>query len=117
MWDFSDEGYKKFKEESEKSISVDLGHSTDEYFQNWKVCLLSIMSRCFLKKTIGLARRSLKLSDGRKNIRRILQLEAKRGKVQRAVVKQYFNILKSKEIMRLEQQRADRLKKNSIPLN
>ena len=76
VWDFSDEGYKKFKEESEKSISVDLGHSTDEYFENWKACLLSIMSRCFLKKTIGLARRSLKLSDGRKNIRRILQLEA-----------------------------------------
>ena len=71
------------------------------------------MGRCFLKKTIGHSKRTLKLSNGRKNIRRILQLEAKGGKVQRAVVKKYFDILRSKEIIRLEQHRANTLRRTA----
>ena len=90
VWNLTNEGYVNYREETEKKLSVDVGRSTDEYYQNWSGSLLSIMNRCFLKKTIGNTKRSLKLSDGRKNIRRILQVEAKRGKVQRAVVKKYF---------------------------
>ena len=113
IWDFTDEGFRKFREESDKKVLVKPGSTTDQYFQNWSCSLLSIMSTCFSKKTVGGAKRLFKLGDGRKNIRRILQLEAKRGKVQRSVVKLYFDILKSKELARLEQHRADRLKKTA----
>ena len=113
VWNLTQDGYDKFKEESDKKVNVEPGCSTDQYFQNWSTSLLTIMGRCFLKKTIGHSKRTLKLSNGRKNIRRILQLEAKGGKVQRAVVKKYFDILRSKEIIRLEQHRANTLRRTA----
>ena len=56
------------------------------------------------------------MNTGRKHIRWILKQEAKKGKIQRTIVKEYFKILRAKEITRLEQQRADNIRKTAVNL-
>ena len=113
VWNLNAEGYAKFKEVSENPMTVNPGTNTNSYYENWLSKLLSLMGQCFTKKTVGRGPNQAlnRLSHSRKNIRRILQNESKRGKVQRAVVKKYFEILKKKEMERIERKKAATLKK------
>ena len=113
VWNLNAEGYAKFRELSEKSITVNPGSNTNSYYENWLAKLLSLMGECFSKKTVGGGSNQALtgLSNCRKNIRRILQTESRKGKIQRLVVKKYLEILKNKEIQRIQRKKAASLKK------
>ena len=110
VWHFNTEGYVKFSESSEHIEKVRTSDNTNTYYENWLAVLLALMGDSFSKKTVGGSKKWNKLSAGRQSIRRILQIESKRGKVQRAVVKKYLEILKVKEIHHMEKKKTESLK-------
>ena len=112
VWDFTAEGYEKFKNASEENVCVRKSESSNTYYERWLGALVAIMGDCFSKKTVGGSRKGgPELNARRRKIRRILQLEAKRGKIQRAVVKKYLKVLKIKEVENIEKKKAEKLKK------
>ena len=112
VWNFTDEGYAKYSQITEDPIPLKASKSSDEAYSLWMNEVLSILQKCFVKKTVSTSDKPCKpRGAARKNLRKILLAEAKRGKVQRAVVKQYLGALHVMEATKLGNKQAEKLKK------
>ena len=117
VWNFTPAGYVKYHEASEESISIDNTSTSDDAYEQWMKSLLILLHNCFGKRTIRIGEKhSQPVGKARKNVRKILQTEAKKGKIQRALVKKYVEFLRSLEEEKLEKRRATKLKETAALL-
>ena len=90
-WVLTDEGLNKFEEET--TADMDLGDMSKDGnpYKEWTRKIDEIMHRCFVKRTVRYAEcRQETISSKGKKIRSVLRKIAKRGKIQREVVKDYI---------------------------
>ncbi len=119
VWDFSEEGFAKYGEESQKEITVSQNHSMTTVYGEWVDNFEALLGRSFYKKTIKFSR----TDDGKlnqknlKGIRSLLLPIAKRGKIQRGVVQEYVNKLVEKETILEANLRAKRLHEAMLQLS
>ena len=113
VWNFTEGGFEIFRERTSQPFTLDTTESSENMYKNWTDQLLTILADCFQKKTIGGNPKVPKISMARRNVRKILQIFAKRGKVQRALVKEYLKYLYSIEVVKIEAKRAEKLIKTA----
>ncbi len=113
VWNFNDEGFIRYEEESARHITVEHKESMTSTYAAWLDDFDSLLSNCFTKKTIKCNKRDDdELTQKHlKGVRSLLLPIAKSGKVQRAVVQEYVNILVEKESIAEANLRAKRLQK------
>ncbi len=114
-WHFSKKGMEKYQVESGESLDIDAStgstSQSSEAYEAWKGGFEKLLSKCFRKVT----RRdgAEKADDGCKKhreVRKILLVVKKRGKIQREVVAQYIQRLLKIESSQIAEARAERLK-------
>lgn len=109
VWNFTTEGFTSYQELTATEVQIDTTKPAEEVYEQWTNHLQSILAECFEKKTVGKGSQSPKLSMARRNVRNALQRMAKRGKVQRGLVKEYLKYLYKIEAVKIEARRAKKL--------
>ena len=109
VWKFTTEGFLTYRELTEPEVMLDTKKTTENLYEEWSSQLMSILAQCFQKRTVGAVTKVPKLSMERANVRKVLQKMAKRGKVQRNLVKEYVKYLCKIETTKIEAKRAEKL--------
>ena len=110
-WVLSDEGMKKYQELTESDVGLGNMRNYSEPYEAWKKTLNNIMHQCFKKKTVKQGRKEHEGGGIQAKIREVLREIAKRGKVQREIVRGYKERLIGKEASIMERRRARKLER------
>ena len=110
-WNFSEEGYNVYKEESQKEMKVKGNVDPTKAYNSWSKEFEHLLHRCFSKKTVKDKINVCPPSKKSKNIRAILSEMSKSGKIQRKVAKRYMKTVLVIESKLAAEARAKRLTK------
>ena len=90
-WNYTEEGYAAYKIESSVPMDVKWSSDSTQAYTFWTEKFEELLARCFTKKTMKIGTQGKQPASNGKNkgIRDILSTVAKRGKVQRNIVKTY----------------------------
>ena len=114
VWNFTDDGYAKYEEESIEGFSINRSLRAYAY-SKWVNEFQKILRKCFEKKTVGnKPRQSTRTSSDARNV---LKQLAKKGKVQRSVAQSYMVHLIEFETRKRAQMCAERLKRTMSQLS
>ena len=110
-WNFSKDGYDRYKEESRKELSISGSVDPTRIYEIWKTEFEKLLHVCFTKKTVKGTDKVMNISRRGKDIRAILSKSARKGKIQRQLAKRYMKFLIEIECKQAAAARARRLKK------
>ena len=103
VWNLTAEGYDKHRKALKGNIQLDSHLSPEEAYHQWQNTLTALLHNCFGKKTVRTGDVSAKpIGKTRKNVRKILREEAKKGTSQEHRSKKYIIFLHSVEEKRFE---------------
>ena len=108
-WNYSEDGYAKYKEVSQEGMEVDWHPDSTEAYNLWSMKFEHLLSRCFTKKTVKLGPRNEVKIKKTKSVRNILSSLAKKGQVQRRIAKKYLE-----RVIELETRQEAMLKTNRL---
>ena len=109
-WKFTEDGYTKYREESEAPMEVNWHPDTTTSYELWTRRFEHLLSQCFTKKTVKYGVTSDTQVKKNKSVREILTAIAKKGKAQRKIVLKYLERLVELETRQDAVYRTNRLK-------
>ena len=109
-WKFTEDGFTKYKELSEAPMEVNWHPDSTQSYSLWTGKFEHLLSQCFTKKTVKPGDRSENQAKKNKSVRNILTAVAKKGKVQRKIVKKYLERVVELETRQDAVYRTNRLK-------
>ena len=109
VWNFTEEGFLKYQNESNHDIEVEVKDSASATYACWIDAFEALLRQCFSKKSIKNSPPKRKVQHW-KGVRSLLLPIAKKGKIQRAIVQEYVNRLIEKEMHFDANRRVERLK-------
>ena len=89
-WHYTEEGYSTYKIESISQMDVNWSSNSTQAYTFWTGQFEKLLSQCFSKKTVKIGNRRQKALKTNKPVRDILASVAKKGKIQRKIVKKYM---------------------------
>ena len=116
-WNFTEDGYSTYKIESIEAMEVKWSPDINQAYTFWTEQFENLLSRCFTKKTVKSGPvKSRNISNQNKSVRNILASIAKKGKIQRSVVKLYMERLIELEVRKEVVNKTIQLKKTMANL-
>ena len=106
-WSFTDDGYSVYREKSEHPLYVDWHPDSTEAYEMWVEKFEQMLSLCFTKKTVKVGSFKPNIQQSSRCVRNILSEEAKKGKIQRKIVKQLLERVIELETRREASSEAD----------
>ena len=113
LWNFTADGFTKFNEVTQETVCMNKTGSIEEVYNSFMQEMEHMLHKCFKKRTICFQEKQSKWSIAKGLVRKILQGEAKKGKVQRKTVQRYLTFLLNKEVLEIERRRAENLKRTA----
>jgi exonuclease III len=89
-WNYTEEGYTTYKIESVEQMDAKWSPDSTQAYDFWTIEFEKLLSRCFTKKTIKMGAANNSGPVRNRSVRNILADVAKRGKIQRKIVKGYL---------------------------
>ena len=109
-WKFTEEGYTQYKEKSESPMVVNWHPNSTESYELWTGRFEHLLSQCFTKKTVKMGATNSNQKKKNKSVRNILAIIAKKGKLQRLIVKKYLERVIELETRQDAVYRSNRMK-------
>ena len=110
IWVIEEQGLSKFHQITSDDVGLGNMSQYNSPFDAWMEKVDHLMYQCFLKRTVKIGQnRQQKFSCKAKRLRDILKEAAKRGKIQREIIKQYQEKLLEMEARKDEVNRAKKL--------
>jgi exonuclease III len=89
-WNYTEEGYTTYKIESVEQMDAKWSPDSTQAYDFWTIEFEKLLSRCFSKKTVKMGATNNSRPAKNRSVRNILADIAKRGKIQRKIVKSYL---------------------------
>ena len=116
-WRYCEEGFSRYKLESEASIQFDCsGSSASKIYSSWSEEFEKLLAKCFRRRTFKPKSEKVGGELKHRKIRDVILKISKKGKVQRSIAKIYQKRLIQKESEICAEARAERLKFTSSRL-
>ena len=92
MWRYTADGFLKFHEITGEPVKWRTSGSVEETYESLMQEIEQFLHKCFEKKTVYAGKKQKKWSNAKGVVRKVLQEEAKRGRIQRKTIQflQYY---------------------------
>ena len=115
-WKFTEEGYTTYKIESIEPLEAKWSPDSTQAYAFWMQDFEKVLSRCFEKKTIKIGPKNNSITQRNKSVRNILSTNAKKGKIQRELVRKYTERVIELEVRQEIADKTTRIKQTMASL-
>ena len=117
-WKFSDEGFEQYRIESEPALEFEPDElSATKLYDSWVVSFEKLLAKCFSMRTYNAKGSKVKVhSKKHKQIRMILSVISKKGRIQREIVKWYLLKVVEFESYQMADARAKKIRETTAKL-